>query len=195
MRWELLQSEIMYRCRIFSVRRDRSRSLLSGQTSDFHVLETSDWVNVIPVTRAGEVVMVRQFRHGIRDLTLEVPAGLMDPTDSSPADAARRELREETGYAGHTVVPLGMVHPNPAIMNNRCHVFLARDVARVGAPQWDGTEELAIETIPLDRVPALILDGSVGNALTLVAFHLLGLQDGGDRGVPRARTPLALQKS
>jgi hypothetical protein len=124
MRWELLKSEIMYRCRIFSVRRDYSRSLLSGQTSDFHVLATSDWVNV----------------------------------------------------------------PNPAIMNNRCHVFLARDVGRVGAPQWDGTEELAIETIPLDRVPRLIRDGSVGNALTLVAFHLLGLQDGGDRSVPRVRS-------
>lgn len=180
MRWEVLKSEIIYRCRIFAVRRDESRSLLSGQTSDFHVLETADWVNVIPLTRGGQVVMVRQFRHGIRDLTLEVPAGLMDPTDRSPAEAARRELREETGYAGPTVEPLGVVHPNPAIMNNRCHVFLARDVELVGAPQWDGTEEIAIETVALDHVRTLILDGTIGNALTLVAFHLLGLHIGGE---------------
>jgi len=182
MRWEVLRSEIMYRCRIFAVRRDESRSSLSGQTADFHVLETSDWVNVIPLTRDGEVVMVRQYRHGIRDVTLEIPAGLMDPADRSPADAARRELREETGYAGGSMVPLGVVHPNPAIMNNRCHVFLARDVAVVGAPQWDGTEELVVETVPRARLRALILDGTVGNALTLVAFHLLGLHvDGNTR--------------
>jgi ADP-ribose pyrophosphatase len=180
MRWEVLRSEIKYRCRVFAVRRDQSRSLLSGQVSDFHVLETCDWVNIIPVTRAGHVVMVRQFRHGIREMTLEVPAGLMDPADASPADAARRELREETGYAGPTWIALGVVHPNPAILNNRCHVFLARDVELVGAPQWDGTEEIAIESVPLERVRQLILDGTLGNALTMVAFHLLGLRDGGD---------------
>lgn len=185
MRWEVLRSDIMYRCQIFAVRRDESRSLLSGQQSDFHVLETSDWVNVIPLTRDGQVVMVRQFRHGIRDLTLEVPAGLMDPTDRSPADAARRELREETGYAGPSVIPLGVVHPNPAIMNNRCHVFVARDVERVGSPQWDGTEEIAIETVPLARVRGLILDGTVGNALTVVAFHLLELRADGDAMGPQ----------
>ncbi len=175
MRWEVVKSEIIYRCRIFSVRRDESRSPRSGHTWEFHVLETADWVNVVPLTRTGEVVMVRQFRHGIRDLTLEVPAGLMDPGDGSPAAAARRELREETGYATGELVPLGTVHPNPAIMNNRCHMFVARDVELQGPPQWDGTEELILETVPLERVPQLVLNGTISNALTLVAFHLLDL--------------------
>ncbi len=176
MRWDVLQSEIVYRCRIFAVRRDRSRSQHSGQTGDFHVLETHDWVTVVPLTATREVVMVRQFRHGIGDLTLEVPAGLMDETDASPAAAAARELREETGYAAGDLVQLGVVHPNPAILNNRCHMFAAPDVNLAGAPQWDGTEELTIENVPLDRIPALILDGTISNALTLVAFHLMNLR-------------------
>jgi ADP-ribose diphosphatase len=179
MRWEVLTSDIIYRCRIFSVRRDHSRSPQSGQTHDFHVLETADFVNVVPVTPDRQVVMVRQFRHGIRDVTLEVPAGLIDPTDPSPAAAAMRELREETGYAGGRLVPLGVVHPNPAIMNNRCHMFAAYDVELAGAPQWDGTEELAIEIVPLDRVPALIRAGAISNALSLVAFHLLEIAQHG----------------
>ena len=178
MRWDVIRSEIIYRCRIFSVRRDESRAQGSGQTHDFHVLETRDWVNVVPLTRDGHVVMVRQFRHGIRDLTLEVPAGIIDDTDAAPAEAARRELREETGYATRRIVPLGVVHPNPAIMNNRCHMFVAYDIEEVGAPQWDTTEELAVEIVPLDRVPELIRCGAVSNALTVVAFHLLGLTSG-----------------
>ena len=176
MRWEVLKSEIVYRCRVFSVRRDQSRSLRSGQTWEFHVLEASDWVNVVPLTREQQVVMVRQFRHGIRDFTLEVPAGLIDPGDRSPDQAAMRELREETGYAARELVPLGAVHPNPAIMNNRCHMFVAPDVELQGAPQWDGTEELAVESVPLERVPELIVNGTISNALTLVAFHLLDLR-------------------
>ncbi len=175
MRWEVVRSEIIYRCRIFSVRRDHSRSPRSGQTWDFHVLETADWVNVVPLTRAHQVIMVRQFRHGIRDLTLEVPAGVMDPGDGSPAAAARRELREETGYAARELIALGTVHPNPAIMNNRCHMFVARDVELQGPPQWDGTEELALETVALAQVPELVRNGTINNALTLVAFHLLDL--------------------
>ncbi len=176
MRWEVLKSEIVYRCRIFSVRRDQSRSLRSGQTGDFHVLETQDWVTVVPVTAEQEVVMVRQFRHGIGDFTLEVPAGLMDATDASPAAAARRELREETGYAAGDLIALGVVHPNPALLNNRCHMFVAPDVRLAGAPQWDATEELAVETVAIDRLSALVLDGTVSNALTLVAFHLMNLR-------------------
>jgi ADP-ribose pyrophosphatase len=182
-RWELLKSDIIYRCGIFSVRRDQSRSLRSGKTWDFHVLETSDWVNVVPLTPARQVVMVRQFRHGIRDLTLEVPAGLIDPGDRAPAEAALRELREETGYGARDLILLGTVHPNPAIMNNHCHIFVARDVEPQGAPQWDSTEEMAVELVPLARVRELIVNGTISNALTLVAFHLLELRTQG-RGVP-----------
>jgi len=175
MRWELMTSEVMYHCRLFTVRRDRSRSPRSRQTHDFHVLETSDWVNVVPLTADEHVVMVRQFRHGIRDCTLEVPAGLVDATDRNSSAAALRELREETGYTSRRMMPLGAVHPNPAIMTNRCHMFVAYDVEEVGAPEWDATEELAVEIVPLGEVPGLIRSGLVSNALTLVAFHLLSL--------------------
>jgi ADP-ribose pyrophosphatase len=175
MHWQLLTSEIVYRCAIFSLRRDHSRSPRTGQSHDFHVLESVDWVNVVPVTADRQVVMVRQFRHGIRDVTLEVPAGLVDDTDASPAAAAARELREETGCISSRIVPLGVVHPNPALMNNRCHLFAAYDVAHAGAPQWDHTEELAIERVPIDRIAELIRNGAVSNALTVVAFHLFEL--------------------
>jgi ADP-ribose pyrophosphatase len=173
MHWETLRSEIVYRCRIFAVRRDDSRSPRTSDTHDFYVIETRDWVNVVPITVDQQVVMVRQFRHGIGDLTLEVPAGVIDAADPSAAAAAQRELREETGYTCRSVAPLGVVHPNPALMSNRCHMFVARDVVLAGAPQWDHTEEIEVVTVPLAEVPWLMRQGRVTNALTVVAFHLL----------------------
>lgn len=176
MRWRVLQSEVVYRASIFDVRRDRCRAESNGLEHDFHVLEVRDWVNVVPITEAGDVVMVRQFRHGIRDLTLEVPAGVIDPDDPSPEVAGRRELREETGYGCDSLIRVGVVHPNPAILNNRCHVYLGEPARREGAPQWDGTEELEVETVPMAQIPDLIRRGVISNALTVVAFQLVDLQ-------------------
>ena len=181
MRWEVLQSERMYQCRMFSVRRHYSRSLSSGMAGDFYVIETRDWVNVVPLTADRRLVLVRQFRHSIANLSLEVPAGLIDESDASPQAAALRELREETGYAGDKIVPLGVVHPNPALMNNRCYMFAAYDVELVSAPQWDVTEELVVETVAVEEIGELIRGGAITNALTLVAFQLMAV-----RGAPGA---------
>lgn len=175
MRWTVERSEIAYRCRIFDVRRDQSRSQDSGKSHEFHVLEVRDWVNVVPITPDRHVILVRQFRHGIRDLTLEVPAGILDETDATPAIGAARELREETGYAAPSITPLGVVHPNPAIMNNRCHIFVAREARLAGAQALDGTEEVTVESVALAAIPELIRNGTISNALTLVAFQLLHL--------------------
>lgn len=175
MRWNVVQSEVVCPCRVFDVRRDRSRAETNQQEHDFYVLEARDWVNVVPLTADERVILVRQFRHGIRDLTLEVPAGVMDSSDASAEIAARRELREETGYEGGTLVSLGSIHPNPAILNNRCHIFLAPHVRWVGAPQWDSTEEIEVESVPLAQVPEMIRTGLISNALTVAAFHLLHL--------------------
>jgi len=117
--WERLSAEIVYECRIFSLRRDRSRFSRDDAEHEFHVLESPDWCNIIPLTADQHVVMVRQFRHGLRAYTLEVPGGMIDADDPSPLVAARREMVEESGYDSDRVEPLGVVHPNPAIQTNR----------------------------------------------------------------------------
>lgn len=179
--WERLASEIAYACRIFTIRRDRSRFSRDQAEHDFHVLESTDWVNIIPITPAQEVVLVRQFRHGIRDCTLEIPGGMVDAEDPSPLVAARREMVEETGYDSERVEALGSIHPNPAIQNNVCHSFVAYDVEPRHDTRFDSTEETEVVVVPLARIPELVRAGDITHALVVVAFHWFALARGGAR--------------
>lgn len=174
--WERLASEIAYACRIFTIRRDRARFSRDAAEHDFHVLESTDWVNIIPITPANEVVLVRQFRHGVRECTLEIPGGMVDAEDGSTLVAARREMVEESGFDSERVEALGVIHPNPAIQNNRCHSFVAYGVERLHEPHFDSTEETEVVLVPLARIPDLIRAGDITHALVVVAFHWLALR-------------------
>lgn len=180
-RWQRLESETVYRCRVFALRRDRARSPRTGADHDFFVLDACDWVNIVPITADDEVVLVRQFRHGIADFSLEVPGGMIDPEDPSPLHAARREMIEETGYDADEILPLGPVHPNPAIQGNLCHTFLARGARPVGKPSLDGTEEVEVVLVPLRDVPRLVAEGAISHALVVAAFYRHELLERGGR--------------
>lgn len=160
--------------KVFSVRGDRTRSPRSGLPHDFYVLECPDWANVVALTPRNEVVLVKQFRAGTRSITLEIPGGSVEAGET-PLAAVRRELREETGYAARSWRRIGLVHPNPAIQGNRCSTFLARGCRRVGDLIPDEGEDLAVELVPLTRVPDLVRRGRITHSLVIAAFHFLSL--------------------
>lgn len=170
--WPRLQSEIAHEYTVFRVRRDECRSPLTDDQHTFYVIEAPDWVNVIPVTPEGQLVFVRQYRHGTGAVSLEIPGGIIDPEDASPARAARRELVEETGYDTGTLLHLGTVAPNPALQNNRCHCYLALNARPTHAPALDQTEDIETTLVDPDEVPGLILSGQVSHALVVAAFYL-----------------------
>lgn len=172
--WRRARSERVADCRVFRVRRDISVSPRDGSEHDFYVVEAGDWINVVPLTDEGEVVMIEQYRHGSEDVTLEIPGGMVDEGES-PAEAAARELIEETGYAAGEIVALGRTRPNPAIHDNWLHTFIARGARQTREPVFDRTEHCAVRLVPLAEVPALIADEIITHALVVVAFHRLGL--------------------
>ena len=173
--WRRLGSERLHRCRVFDLDRIRFAPPDGRAPRDFFVVEAPDWINVIPLTDDRRVVLVRQFRFGIEGFTLEIPGGMCD-SGEDPAEAARRELREETGYEAREIVPLGWVHTNPAVQTNRCHSFLALGVARTGPAEPDPDEELEVTTAPLSAIPDLVTSGAITHSLVIAAFHLLSVR-------------------
>jgi len=171
-KWNRVDSRGVADYRIFQVRQDTSRSPLTGRLSDFWVLEMAQWVNIIPLTPAGKVVLIRQYRHGIQEVCLEIPGGIAEEKDGPPAVAARRELIEETGYEVEKVIPIGRVSPNPAIQNNQCHSFLGLGAYPAGKQQLEGTEDISLEEVGLEEIPGLIVSGQIKHALVIVAFYL-----------------------
>ena len=175
--WEKLDSQYLGDFRIFRIRQDTSRSPRTGAAHRFFVLESPDWVNVIPLTPEGNVIMIRQYRPGTEDVTLEVPGGMVDATDGDPSVSAARELREETGYEVEAIVHLGSAAPNPAFLNNRCHSYLALGVRPMHEVALDGAEDIAFEEVPLAAIPDLIRDGAITHSLTITAFYYLDLYE------------------
>ncbi|MBI5490357.1 MAG: NUDIX hydrolase [Deltaproteobacteria bacterium] len=138
----------------------------------------TDWTNVIPVTQDGRVILIRQFRAGARQVTLEIPGGLVEPGET-PLEAAKRELREETGYSAADWTPLGSVQPNPAIQGNRCHTFLARGAVPTGGLALEPMEDIEVEPVPLAAVPGLIARSEIEHTLVISAFVRMWLAGGG----------------
>jgi 8-oxo-dGTP pyrophosphatase MutT (NUDIX family) len=175
--WEAKLKEEVFVTRIFRLERHRKISPRNGQEHDFFVIDCPDWCNIIPLTDDNQVVMVKQQRHGMGQESLELPGGMIDPTDESPLHAASRELLEETGYRARSVEPIGVIAPNPAIQTNRCHSFLARGAERVGEAALEGAEDIEVVTVPLIEIPGRIASGEINHALVVVAFTwAFGLQ-------------------
>ncbi len=133
------------------------------------ILETGDWVNVVALTVDNELLVVRQYRSGIDFVTSETPGGIIDPGEDS-LDAAKRELLEETGYASNDWIYLGDVKVNPAIMNNACHHWLARNVYKYSAPELDDGEDIVVEFFSVDRLQEEIESGDFCHSLAFSAL-------------------------
>ena len=167
--WPLLESRPGPGLVIFRVRTDLLRNPRTGVVMERLVLETPDWVNVVALTPERQLVLVRQFRSGVSDVTTEIPGGVIDPGESHRA-AAERELRAGTSYTAPRWPQPGAVLPNPASPTPRCHHWLAEDAVLSHPIDPDPGEDLRVGTASLDEVKAAIARGEIAHSLVITAL-------------------------
>ncbi|OGG49529.1 hypothetical protein A3F28_00300 [Candidatus Uhrbacteria bacterium RIFCSPHIGHO2_12_FULL_57_11] len=149
--WEVISREIAFENRWWKIWHEKVR-LPNGVLIDYYPNETPGGVIIVGVTPAEEVILRRQYKHGIRETVLELPMGRIDPDDKSPEAAARREFREETGYESEEAESLGEFPVFPTSSTGTFHPFLFRDARRVGDPDPNPQEAGELMLVPLSEV-------------------------------------------
>ena len=167
--WQVLGSKLLVSERWLQLREDHVRLSNGHEIERFHVIHGPDWASVLCVTEASEVVMVRQYRHGIARLSLELPAGVIEPNET-PEEAARRELAEETGYTSDDWVSIQSVSTEPARHTTQAHFFCARGARLVQQPVPEEAEVLEVVRVPLVDLRRLATDGSIAHGVHVGAI-------------------------
>lgn len=168
--WPIVGSRLVGHFRIFDLVEEEYEMPCGRGRHSFYVLLSRDWVNIVPITKEGRVVLIRQFRPGTQEVTIEVPGGMVDGGED-PAQAARRELEEETGYIAEQIMITGKVRPNPAFLRNTCHMFLAIGASPLGHTRMDESEDVQTFEAPWSEVEKMVEDGSIDHSLVLNTLY------------------------
>lgn len=163
--WKVLRSEYLFRRPWLTARKDCVQLPSGVINEEYYVLEYPTWIKVIALTPEGKMVMIRQYRHGLGRTCFELVAGVMDPTDATPEEAARRELMEETGYGGGRWLPFTVLSPNASACNNVSHCFLALGVTPLGDRHLEPTEDITVHLLSEDEVHRLLVNDEIKQAL------------------------------
>lgn len=164
MKWKTLKSEYIIKRPWLTARKDTVELPTGVVNDEYYVLEYPTWVNVIAVTKGGEYVFIRQYRHGLGETCMEIVAGVCEEGEQ-PEAAARRELMEETGYAGGTWRELMTVSANTSTMTNLTHCFLATGVERAGGQHLDRTEDIEVHLLTAEEAFALLSGDKIRQSL------------------------------
>ena len=169
--WKKVGSKPVGDFRIFKIRSDICINPRTGKEHDFYVLDSVNWVNIIALTPARELVLVQQFRVGSNTVELEIPGGMMDPDETDPLATAVRELREETGYEGEHPRLLGKIFSNPAILSNTTYTVLIENCQLRHAVEFDSGEDLTTRLVPAAEIPKMVAEEKFGHSLVVVALY------------------------
>jgi ADP-ribose pyrophosphatase len=159
--WRVLGSEYLHQEPWLTVRKEQLQLPNGNIAPEYYVLEYANWVNTIAITREKKFVLVKQYRHGIRQVCYELCAGVCENSDRSPLESAKRELMEETGYGKGKWSEFICVSPNASANTNLSYCFIAEDVERINDQALEDSEDLTVHLFSLDEVKELLMNGEI----------------------------------
>lgn len=178
LKWKILSSEYLFDDLWFKVRKDICESPDGKPINPYYVYEFPEWATAFALTEDNQVILVRQYRHPVGEVCIELPGGCVDPTDEDYQTAIARELLEETGYAFTSYESLGKISPNPSTNTNWMHMFLAKGGRKISEQKLDSNEEIIVELYPIDEIKKMIREHKIIQAMhvtcILYALEKLG---------------------
>jgi ADP-ribose pyrophosphatase len=164
MNWDTLSSEYLVRHRYFTARKDRCIARNGKIIEEYFVVELPTTACALPITEDGQVLMIKQYRHPVHEVLLELPGGFIDDNESHATGMAR-ELMEETGYQFSSIEEVGKVAANPGVLDGFTYLFLARGGTKTGQQNLDHNEDIEIVTLPLEELKELFLANKIVQSL------------------------------
>jgi 8-oxo-dGTP pyrophosphatase MutT (NUDIX family) len=169
--WTILSENLLLERHWLTVREQRVETARGTLIEEYHLMQVPDWVCVACLTEAGDLVLVRQYRHGVARTTLELPAGAIDAGEE-PLVAAKRELAEETGYLASQWLSLGSLNPETTRHSHRAHLFLARGARLSSEQALDPTEDIEVVTLSPESLAERFEAGEFSHAVHVAAWML-----------------------
>lgn len=179
MKWKVLSSEYLFNDRWFKVRREKCETPQGKIVDPYYVYDFSTWVGALPVTKEGKIILIRQYRHALGEVCIEIPGGCVDDTDKDHEEAIARELLEETGYRFSGYQYLGPISPNPSTNSNLLHMYLATGGEKVSAQQLDENEEIEILEVTMEELKQLLKEHKIVQSMhvSCIMYALLQLDE------------------
>jgi 8-oxo-dGTP pyrophosphatase MutT (NUDIX family) len=169
MKWPTIETKKIIKGRIFEYFQVTRQSPVSKEIGTFDIIKCANWVNVIALTPDKKIVLIKQYRHGTDEYTMEIPGGAIN-RDEDPVIGAKRELEEETGYTSNNWKSICKVEVNPAFMTNTCETFIAVDAIKTSEQNLDPFEEIEVFLEDLDNLERLVKNGKITHSLVLTAL-------------------------
>lgn len=170
MDWKLLDSEYLFKRPWLTARRDVVELPDGRVMNEYYVLEYPTWINVVAITTEGEMLLTRQYRHALGRTCFEIVAGVVEKNEE-PLAAAKRELREETGYGDGEWEELMVISANASTMNNLTHCYLAKNIHRIGEQKLDDMEDIEVYRYSQDEVLNMLEHGEFMQSLMIAPLQ------------------------
>ena len=172
MKWKTVASEKLYSETWMNIRIDTCEKPDGSIVSPYYVYDFPEWVTAVAMTKNGQVILERQYRHALGVTGLEIPGGCVDKTDASFEEAIARELLEETGYRFEKFEYLGDTSSNPSTNSNLMHMFLATGGEQIQEQELDAGEDIELLLVTLDDFVQMVKDRKFIQSMHLTAIYL-----------------------
>ena len=168
--WKTISSEYLFKDLWFTVRKDICEAPSGKIINPYYIYEFPEWATAFALTEDNKVILVKQYRHAIGEVIIELPGGVVDDTDKDFQTAVARELLEETGYTFSSFESLGKISANPSTNANWMHMFLAKGGRKVAEQKLDHNEEISVELFSIDEVKQLLRENKIVQAMHVTAI-------------------------